>query len=451
MLKALFVFCVIILTIHCIILIHELGHYVAAKIFNIKVKTFSIGLGKTIWQRTDKNATSWRLGLFPIGGYVVVLNSQVDDVKPREYHQTFNIKPLWQKIVVYLAGPIANIICALVIYFFLYLNGLYQVKPYIADIIPDSIASNAGIQENSLITKINDIDTKSWRDASLILISQLGSNNILEVETKKQGQKFSYKLDIREWHLDSLKFNPIASIGFKPYLPNTPAVIADIIPNSPADGVLSIGDKIIAINDIKITNFSDYTDAMHYLANKEIKLMVNSSNITKIVPITTSWTLKDGWEIAGYLGIKPEYSPWPKDKLVNMKYSVLGSLSASIDSTVTMLSYNFIILSKLIQRIIPMASLSGPIGFVGVAISSLNSSLKVFLEVIAIFNILLAFANILPLPGLDGGNILFRVYEAIKGQEISYMWQELITTFSIIFLVVITIHATINDVLRLLT
>ena len=190
---------------------------------------------------------------------------------------------------------------------------------------------------------------------------------------------------------------------------------------------------------------------MENLANKNIMLTIETSNITTIKPITTSWTFKDGWNIVGYIGIKPAPTPWPQNKINHIKYGPLQAIAAGIDATFTMLKYNFIILGKIITRIIPISSLSGPIGFLGVALASLNSGFKVFIEIVAIFNIIIAFANLLPIPGLDGGNIVFKIYEKIKGREINYLLQQLIGKFAIIFLVVITIHATINDLTRLLT
>ncbi len=447
MLKSVLMLIGVILTIHSIILFHEAGHYFAARIFKIKVKTFTVGLGKTIWQYIDKNDVTWRFGIFPLGGYVVLLNTQLDKVSLSELKQSFNIKPLWQKIVVYLAGPLVNILLAIIIYTGLFLSGMYEVKPNIASIINGSVAYKANIATPSLITSINDNKVSSWRETSIALIDSLGKDSKIKLSTNIDN----YELNTSKWGIHTLNFNPIENIGFKAYIPPTPAVVTEIVRDSPADGQLKIGDKILFINNTKITDFSDYEEALKHLANKEIKITISSNDSTKVIPIKTSWTFKDGWNIVGYLGIKPKLTKWPEDKINLRKYNLLGSIGAAIDSTLSMLHFNFIVLGKILTRVIPLASLSGPIGFIGVAFASLNNGITVFLEVVAIFNILIAFANLLPMPGLDGGNIIFRIIEAVKGRAINYLWQELITTFSIIFLVVLTVHATINDLLRLFT
>ena len=450
MLNTILMLIAIVLVIHAIILIHEMGHYIVARSFNIKVKTFAVGLGRPIWQ-TVHNGVTWRFGIFPIGGYVVLLNTQLDNVPLSELKHSFNVKPLWQKIAVYLAGPLINFIVAIIIYTGIFMSGMYEVKPSIATIIPHSIASDANVMSPSLITKINNKPTQSWRDVSISLISALGRDKTLSLSTKFSDKEQEYHLDIRDWQISNVTFNPIKNIGIKPYLPPTPALVTSIVEGSPAAAKLSVGDKIIKVNNIDVSTYEEYLDAMANLANTDITIVIESNGITKVIPITTSWTFRNGWEMIGYLGFKPPVVKWPADKIYLKKYGFFNAFKAATLSTIQMLSFNFLVLSKIITRIIPMACLSGPIGFIAVAFSSLNSGLNVFLETIAVFNILIAFANILPLPGLDGGNIIFRIIEAIRGQEISYLWQELITSFTIIFLVVLTIHATINDLIRLLT
>jgi regulator of sigma E protease len=451
MFKNTLMFITILIVIHFIILIHEGGHYIAARIFNIKVKTFSVGLGKTIYEFKSRSGVLWRFGMFPIGGYVVLLNTQIDKVSLSELKSSFNIKPLWQKIIVYAAGPLVNLIFAILIYIVLFINGMFEVKPNISKIIPDSIAAKSGMYAPTMITNISGNNVNTWRDVNIYLLSALGNKDNITISTKSNNNTNNYSLDINNWEIDTLSFNPVENIGLKAYVPPTPVVIDEIVAGSPADGKLKIGDKILKINNIDISNYEEFEDVMLNFANQEIILTVNSSNITKKVIVETSWTFKNGWDISGYLGIKPKFSAWPKDTLLLKKHNLYGALKEAIDATFIMLKFNFIVLGKVITRVIPAACLSGPIGFFSVAFASLNSGFSVFMEMIAIFNILLAFANLLPLPGLDGGNILFRIIESIKGKEISYLWQELITTFSIIFLVVLTIHATINDLLRMLT
>ena len=451
MLKTIGFILLIVLMIHTIILVHEFGHYIAARIFKIKVKIFSIGLGKTLFSKQDKNGVIWRIGAFPLGGYVAVLDAQTDKVTKQNSAYTINIKPLWQKITLYFAGPAINLLFAIIIYSMLYITGINEVKPVIAKTIPNSIAAQANIQPNSTITKVNDKTIGNWKDVTLAFLASMGSDKTLHITTTSNSQTSTHNLDITDWQIKELTFKPLESLGIKPFMPNTPAVVMQVIPDSPAAGILKPGDKIIKVNNIYINNYEDLNEAMENLANKNIMLTIETSNITTIKPITTSWTFKDGWNIVGYIGIKPAPTPWPQNKINHIQYGPLQAIAAGIDATFTMLKYNFIILGKIITRIIPISSLSGPIGFLGVALASLNSGFKVFIEIVAIFNIIIAFANLLPIPGLDGGNIVFKIYEKIKGREIDYLLQQLIGKFAIIFLVVITIHATINDLTRLLS
>ena len=433
-------------TIHTIIVVHECGHYIVARWLGIRVQTFAIGLGKSLFQHTDKHQITWQLGAVPLGGYVVLLDSRSAEYSAHDLPYALDARPLWQKLCVYLAGPAMNIIVAILLYTALYINGLEYIKPYIGNIIPESIAARAGMQGQQTITHIGNIPVENWQDTTFEIISYLGSEAILPITTHNQH---TYQLDTSNWEINPLRLQPLVSIGIDPYIPFAPPIVSKVIADSPASGKIQVNDRILAINTTTINSRDNWIDALHGLQNQDITVRILRNGHPLLITIHSSWQFTRDWQLQAYTGIIVPLSPWPAQHVLLVKHPPLRALHKALQTTFRLINFNGVLLSKIITREIPITALSGPIGFVKVAMNTLNQPFSIYLELCAIFNILIAFANLLPFPGLDGGHVVFKVCEAIRGKALSFEFQRLITRFSIIFLVVITIHATINDLIRI--
>ncbi len=437
--------------INLVIIVHELGHYAAGKLFKIKINIVAIGFGKVLYRSAKNRNTNWQLALFPLGGYVSMLSSKDKSLNITQHPYCLDTQSAWKKIVVYLAGPAANIICAIAVYWTLLNVGINYVTPEIEKITQNSIASQAMLPDNSLITHINGQNIVSWKDVSFALTSSLGNANNITIQTIKDNKTQKHILNTTSWQIDALDFDPITSLGIEPYEPDTDAIIMLVKPNSPAAiAGLKVNDTIIQLNSTKILSYKGLITTLKPLGNKKITVTVMRAGKQLTIPVTTGSKLNSNWHMSGYLGIQSNKATWPTHKVKQIKYSPLLAITPALKNTYQIFEFNFTILTKIITNIIPLTSLSGPIGFIKTSMQALNSNFIIFFETFAIFNILLAFVNILPMPGLDGGNILFIAYEKITKKEIHILWQGLITKFSFIFLVIITIHATINDVLRII-
>ena len=446
MLQTLLHILLVLIMINCVIIVHELGHYAAARFFKIKVNTLAIGFGKVVWHNTTRNI-NLQLSMFPLGGYVSMFDSRDNNIPSAQHPYCLDTQRAWKKIVVYLAGPAINIICAIMVYWALLTTGISYVVPEIGAVIPHSIAAQAMLPSNTLITKINDNPITSWKDANIALTSSLGSTDSITLETITA----TYKLNTTSWKIDTLNFDPITSLGIEPYEPDTAALIMTVKPGGPAAKAgLQANDKIVAINTDKVSSYKELRTALKPLSNTEINVTVIRDNKTITIPVITGSKLNSSWRMTGYLGIKSPSAIWPPDKVKQIKYAPSLAMNYALQSAYQIFEFNLTVITKIITGIIPLTSLSGPIGFIKTSMQALNSNFTIFFETFAIFNILLAFVNLLPMPGLDGGNILFIIYEKIANKELSILWQELIIKCSFIFLAIITIHATMNDILRII-
>lgn len=439
---------IVIATIHTIIIVHEWGHYIVARWLQLRIQTFTIGLGTLLYQYQDKRRVKWQIRAFPLGGYVTILDSQTAAYTAADHTVALDHRPCWQKCSVYLAGPVMNILIAILLYTSLYIYGIEYIRPLIGEIIPGSIAAEAGMQSEETITYIGDIPIHNWHDTTFELIGYLGTSNQLSITTDAPR---TYQLNIEKWTIDPAHLDPLAGIGIQPYRPYSPAIVSHVTPHSPASGAIQAHDRIIAINKRAVDDRESWYEALQGLHNQEVTISLLRHGVPQKVAITTGWQLTQAWKSTAYTGIVIPMTPWTQDQLIRVQYSLPQAWYSGIEQSLRLLRYNGVLLYKILHRIIPLTALSGPIGFVQVAINTLNHPLSVYLELCALFNILLAFVNILPLPGLDGGHIALTLIEGIRGKAIPYAWQCLITRFSIICLVVITIHATINDLLRMVT
>lgn len=438
----------IIVAINLIIFIHEMGHFVVARYFGVTVTNITIGLGTIVYTKKHKEM-HWRLGLLPLGGYVTLLDADIDAVAKHQQHKTFNAQKTWKKISIYLAGPLVNLLTAVVLYSVVFSVGITEVKPIIQSIIPGSIIDNSTVKPGAEIISINNKPTKTWQAVSLAFISAMGSDDTISVQTYYQQQRHTSTLALQNWQINDFDFNPIESIGIMPYKPDTPTIITKIIPNSPADGVLQVGDQITHINGNVIQDFHDFETIIKPLANTEIALTIVRKGTAQIQHLTAGYKYQNGWRTVGYVGFIPAPAHWDPNMLYYHALPFKTAITTAFITTYDMLYYNIILLGKILDRTIPLAILSGPLGFISLAANALNNGFVRFLQLCAMINILLAFVNLLPIPGLDGGNIMLRVYEHITQKTVHAKLQQLIITICGIFLIVITVHATINDITRL--
>lgn len=444
-----------LIAVFVLILIHESGHFLVARWCGVKVVRFSIGFGKALYKWKGKNGTEYVIALVPLGGYIKMLDRREMKVKPQEEHLAFDVKKVWQRMLIILAGPVTNIIFALLVFWFMLVIGIMQPKAIIGEVIPQSIANLAGLQAQDEIVTVANKETNNWQKTVLTLFSYVGDKIDLPITIKrinKNGviEKKKYSLDLSKWKLDEWQPDPLRDLGVVPYQPLIPVIVGEVSFRSPAANAgLVSGDKIISIAG---QHFSDWEKMIKFIQtkpNQQLLFVVNRDGKTIRQQVATSWKFGPRWRKIGYLGIKPVPVEWPPAMTYEEKHAPFGALIPALQQSYDFIAFNVIMLQKLFSGKLTLRVLGGPVAIFQSASLALQKGAIVYVGFLGLLSLMLAFVNLLPIPALDGGYIVFLLYEIIVRKPISLAVQELILRLGLIFLILLMFQGMFNDLKRL--
>ncbi|MCU8032924.1 MAG: sigma E protease regulator RseP [Shewanella sp.] len=445
-----------IVALGLLITAHEYGHFYIARRCGVKVERFSIGFGKAIWRRVGKDGTEYVLAMIPLGGYVKMLDERVEDVPDELKDQAFNRKTVWQRIAIVAAGPIANFIFAIVALYFMYLIGVPSLKPVITSTTPGTAAAQIQITEPMQITTISGQAVRNWEEVNLALVGHIGDESLSVSLTPLNGLQGldssarSYTLDTRNWRFDPEKESPITALGLGIYRPEIVPTIAAISPDSAAaNSELKVGDTLVAINGKNYTDWQAFVDIIQHSANVPVSLTVRRNGEQFNVAVTPlSSKNADGQEI-GMIGVSPTQAQWPDNMRLQLEYGPIDSFGIAADKTWQLVAVSFKMIGKLFTGDVSVKNLSGPISIAQGAGSSANYGLVYFLGFLALISVNLGIINLLPLPVLDGGHLLYYFIEVITGKPVPEKVQEIGFRFGAAILLMLMSVALFNDFARL--
>lgn len=441
----------IIITILLVVGVHEFGHFIVARLCKIKVLRFSIGFGKKLFSWNDKQGTEYVLAAIPLGGYVKMLDEEEGTVPKEELHLAFNRQPVYKRFLVVAAGPIFNFIFAALLYWLLFVIGFNTIKPIIGEVTPNSIAAKAGLRAQEEITKIDDQKTPSWGSVVLKILARTGEQSELRVQAVPRNTESpeSYVLNLSDWRMDALKPDPLASLGIIPYSPSIEPVINSIQPDSPAlNSGLKVGDKILAINKQPIRDWLDIVTIISKTPGETLQFQISRQHKTMIIPVTVGTKKSLFSKKRGYLGLAPKIESHP-ELIRKNQYGLFAAIPEALHEVNNFITLNFIVIGKMFTGKISLHSLGGPITIFESAGTALNEGITPFLSFLAFLSISIGFINILPIPGLDGGHVLFQFIEVITRRPLSQRVQIFFYRIGLILLFLLIIQALSNDILRL--
>jgi regulator of sigma E protease len=436
----------LIVTLGILVTVHEYGHYWVARRCGVKVLRFSVGFGKILWSRTDKNGTEFAIAAIPLGGYVKMLDEREGPVADELLDQSFNRKTVWQRMAIVLAGPAANILFAIFAYWIMFMVGVSQVKPIVGELAPQGIADNSGMQSNQLITAVDGQAVESWQQVNFQLLARIGETGEIEISAGDQ----SYSLAIQEWLSNAEQPNPLTDLGIQPYRPQVPAILAELQDGKAAKqaGLLP-GDLIEKVDDVVIQQWYDFVEVVQASAGKalNIKIMRNQQAL-ELTLIPGISTLENG-KTVGFVGAMVQPPVIPDDFVTTLRYNPITALLKGAEKTWNMSVVTLDSIGKMIQGLLSVKNLSGPITIAKVANDSAQAGFEAFVGFLAYISIMLAIVNLLPIPVLDGGHFLFYVIEAIKGSPVSEKIQLMGMKLGMTMMLMIMVVAMFNDVSRL--
>ena len=440
-----------IVALGILITVHEYGHFWVARKNGVKVERFSIGFGTPLWRKTDKHGTEYVIALIPLGGYVKMLDERVDDVAPEDADKTFNCKSVYQRIAIIAAGPLANFAFAIFAFYLMFLIGLPSVKPIIGNILPDSIAAQAQLPDNVEIVSVANKATSDWQDVNLALIGEIGSKTI-DIQTKSSDSQRINKLTLntQDWKFSPEKMSAMESLGIKPFSPQVYSELAHVAKDSPAERAgLLLGDVLIALNGQSIDgNWQQFSDEIKKFPNQQVNVTITRDNVINTLTVTPDAIERNGVRM-GYLGVSPKVDKWPNEYLIDISYGPIDAIGQSITRTWNLVTLSLNMIGKLLTGDVSVKNLSGPISIAQGAGNSAGYGLVYFLGFLALISINLGIINLLPLPVLDGGHLLYYIIELLTGKPVPEKIQEVGFKFGAMALLGLMSIAIFNDISRL--
>lgn len=440
-----------LIAIFMLVTIHEYGHFWVARKLGIKVLRFSIGFGRPLWQWQGKDGIDYVIGWLPLGGYVKLLDEREGDVPTEQLPYAFNRQAVSRRLLVILAGPVMNWLLGLILFWLVFVIGVQQVKPIVGNVLPNSIAAQAGLPKDAQVLAIDNHPTSSWQKVLIAMIFRLGETGVMQVtalpmhETKPQ----QYTFNLSAWKVGGLNPDPLKSLGIIPYLPPVPAVIKKVQANqAAAHAGLLPGDQILVIDGQTITSWQQLMQIVQQQPNRNVHLLIRRADQQKDITMQIGAKNLDGKTI-GFLGIQAIPPKWPESMKLTQRYSVLAAWTPAFQDTVLFSELNFVALGKMLVGHISLRGLGGPITIFTSASVAFRQGAVIYLNFLAFLSISLACINILPIPGLDGGHLLFLLLEKIRGRAFSVATEVLVWRVGIILLITVMVQATMNDLIRL--
>ena len=440
-----------IVALGVLITVHEFGHFWVARKNGVLVKRFSIGFGKALLRWRDKQGTEFVIAAIPLGGYVRMLDERVDPVLPQFQDLAFNHKTVWQRMAIIAAGPAANFIFAIFALWLMFMLGVQTTRPIIAGVTADSIAAQAGISEQQQIIAVNQHPATDSSSVNLLLVEQIGSDVIeLKLKHLDSRQQTTVTLNVRDWQFDPQKQTVFDSLGLQLARPQALTELASIAQGSAAARAgLQVDDKIVQINDEPIDSWEQIQRIVTNAAEQELSLLVRrGEDELTIIATPDSVIAEDGFS-QGVLGIAPKISEWPDGVVYTQRYNAFDALLSGAKQTWQLTRLSFSMIGKLLTGDVSVKHLSGPIAIAQGAGTTASIGLVAFLSFLALISVNLAVINLLPLPVLDGGHLMYMLLELIRGKPVSEKTQEIGFRFGALILLMLMGIALLNDISRL--
>ncbi len=439
-----------IVAISVLVAVHEFGHYLVGRMCGMRVLRFSIGFGKPLWTKVaGKDKTEYCIAALPIGGYVKFLDGRDGVVPEEDQGRAFNQRPVPARIAVLLAGPLFNFLFAVIAYFVLFTNGVPTMRPVIGEIAPGGYAAQADLRFGDRIIAVGDQQTEDWESALLAMLDQLISNGSIDFKVVDDaGQEHQTELvitgDTAPLTEPGLLFE---GLGFEPWQP--PAIVGALGEDGAAGKAgIEVGDKIISIDGQSIKNFNDLRQIVASRPDQTVAV-VALRNEREVGFNVTLQSTDAGETRVGLLGISVANDL--SDYWYVRKYGPIEALSEGLASTWSLTRFTVSMLASMATGDVSSKNISGPINIAQFAGDSASAGFSFFLEFLIKISISLGIINLLPVPMLDGGQIVFQTIEWVKGSPLSERIQLVGQQIGIFALLLLMTFAFYNDIARLVS
>ncbi|MGH1400003.1 MAG: RIP metalloprotease RseP [Acinetobacter tandoii] len=450
--NALFIIVAAILLLGPLIAIHEFGHYFVARKLGVKVLVYSIGFGPTVLKWTSKKSgIQYQLSALPLGGYVKMLDEREGNVAEADLPYAFNRQHPWKRIAIVAAGPLINLIFAVLLFWVLFLPAQEQLNTRVGKVLVNSPAATAQMQVGDKITAVDGAKTSTWEQLNFALVDRAGESGVIQIEADRNGQAKSFELPIQNFLKDQNQ-SPLDSLGFIPYRPYIPATVIKLSEDGAAirQGMKE-GDQIVAIDGVKMKDWFDVVEVVQASPEKLLKIDVLRQNQLVHLEVMPQGKRDNMGNVSGVLGVQsnPDKVVIPAEYKQTIQYGPVEAFGKAIDKTgqISTMILNSIV--KMVRGLIGLENLSGPITIAKVAGQSAEMGWQTFISFMALMSVSLGILNLLPIPMLDGGHLVYYFVELIRGKPVSEQIQLVGLKIGMVLLGSMMLLALFNDFMRL--
>ena len=435
-----------------LIIFHELGHYLVARLCGVKVLRFSVGFGRLLWcRRFGIDQTEWAVSVFPLGGYVKMLDEREAPVAPAERDRAFNRQSVTKRFAIVLAGPVANFLLAILLYWVLFLHGVPGIRPVVGVPVPGTPAANAQVAEGELITRIDGTGVATWQDLRWVLLEYSLRKATVELEMHaERGDIHFRRLDLSSMGPEMIDGDLLQAIGLTRFQPPIKPVIERLITGGAGerDG-LKQGDEIIDIDGRAISTWEELVVLVTNAPGRSLRFKVMRAGTNSEFTVTPE-AKQEGGKTLGRIGAAPKIDEASVKRLITeVQYGPMESLVKSVGRTWEVSTFTLKMLGRMIVGDISLKNLSGPITIADYAGQSAQLGWLAYVSFLALISISLGVLNLMPVPLLDGGHLMYYVAEIVKGSPVSDRVMEVGQQVGMVLLFSLMVFALYNDINRL--
>jgi regulator of sigma E protease len=443
-----------IVALGILIVVHEYGHYLVARLCNVKVLRFSVGFGRplALWRR-GADRTEWVIAAIPFGGYVKMLDEREGQVAPEEAHRAFNRQSVGRRFLIVAAGPAFNFLFAILVYAGLFMYGLPEARPVVAEPPAGSVAAAAGLRAGDTVRAVDGEPVETWQELRWRVLQAALQQQPLRLETvSERGHLGEATLDLRGYPTDEVENDALERVGLRLFRPKLEPLLGQVVDGSAAERAgLAAGDRVVSVDGKPVESWEALVAAIRARPGQALSLLVERNGATRAVEVVPE-AVGSGEARVGRIGAAPQMPREHAEKiLIRVQYGPLESLGRAVAKTWDISVFSLKMLGRMILGQVSWKHLSGPVTIADFAGQSAQMGWISYVTFLALISISLGVLNLLPIPLLDGGHLMFYAVEVVKGAPVSERAMELGQRIGLALLLVVMAFAFYNDLNRLLT
>jgi len=441
-----------IVVLGVLIVVHEFGHYLVARWCGVRVLRFSVGFGHPLWQRRlGKDGTEWAIGSFPLGGYVKMLDEREGEVAPEERERAFNRQSVAKRSLIVAAGPAANFVLAIVLYWAVFMHGSEELLPILGTPPAASPAAIAGVVNGEQVRAIDGHAVATWNDLRWTLLQKATSQESADLEVINEQREIAIRrLPLQAAGDEGWEGDALERLGIRFFRPNLPPVVGKVMPGSPGEAAgIRSGDTILAVDGVEVGNWHDFVLQVRGSAERPVRIDLARNGAAVAVDVVPQAISERGKRI-GRIGVAVAGSPdASREVRTFVRYGFLAAGGKAVAETWDKSLFSLVMLGKMVTGEVSWRNLSGPVTIADYAGQSARLGVDHYLKFMALISLSLGVLNLLPIPVLDGGHLMYHMIEVVRRRPLSERAMEIAQQIGLSILFVVMAFAFFNDLNRL--